>query len=86
MKILKHHIHHLIKLTLTFLLATILLLWGWNSTMPDLLGLPAMQFKHAMGLMILIGIASLFLHHGRGQGGRKRSSSQNNNPVMEKQL
>jgi len=58
---LKHQGSHVIKITLAYLIASKLLLWGWNSAMPDLFALPTMQFKQAMGLMILIGIASFFM-------------------------
>ena len=69
MKTRKHHGSHMIKLTLAFLISTILLLWGWNIAIPDLFELPAMQFKQALGLMIVIGIVSFLLRRSRGHGG-----------------
>ena len=53
--------------TAGFIAATILLLWGWNSAIPDLFGLPAMQFKQATGLMILLGVSSVALGHRHGR-------------------
>jgi hypothetical protein len=73
MKSLKQHGSHMIKLFLAFIVATILFLWGWNSAMPDLFGLPIMQFKQALGLMILIGIITFFLRGGID--GRKENTS-----------
>jgi hypothetical protein len=85
MKTHKRHGSHVIKLTLAFLIATILLLWGWNIAIPDLFELPAMQFKQALGLMILIGTVSFLLRRSRGHGGEKSTSPHHNNSVMGKQ-
>jgi len=50
---------------LAFTTATILLLWGWNNAIPDIFGLPPIQFKQAMGLMVFFGIISLILRPDR---------------------
>ena len=46
------------------LLISVFLLWGWNSAMPVIFNLPGIHFKEALGLMILLGIVSFFLHGG----------------------
>ncbi len=61
----KQHGTRMIKLIFAYVVATILLLWGWNSALPDLFGVPAMQFKQATGIMILIGAISFVLRCGR---------------------
>jgi hypothetical protein len=61
------------KITGLFLGATILLLWGWNSAVPELFSLPEMQFKQALGLMVLIGIFSGFV--GKRRAGNTRPGS-----------
>ncbi|MCG6872735.1 MAG: hypothetical protein LJE84_10625 [Gammaproteobacteria bacterium] len=49
----------------TFFLATVALLWAWNAVLPPVFGLVEIQFKQALGLMILGGLASLVLRGGR---------------------
>ena len=63
MKTLKHRGMYFFKLSLAVFVVTALLLWGWNSAMPDLFALPEMRFKQALGLVIVISIAS-FLFSG----------------------
>lgn len=63
---IKHHGSHIIKITIAYLIAALLLLWGWNSAIPDLFALPTIQFKQSIGLIILIGIVSFLLRCGRG--------------------
>jgi hypothetical protein len=64
MKNLNRHGSRLIKLILAFIATTILLLWGWNSAIPDLFGLPTIEFKQAPGLMVLIVIVFVLLRSG----------------------
>ncbi len=54
----KHYGHLLIMTATSVFALALLLLWGWNSSMPILFGLPRMQFLSALGLMILLGIVS----------------------------
>jgi hypothetical protein len=60
-----HFGHRIFASVITFLVCTLLLLWGWNSSMPILFGLPRMQFTSALGLMILFGIVSLTIDRPR---------------------
>jgi hypothetical protein len=68
MENLKHHGSQAFKLILALVLAAILLLWGWNSAVPDIFALPNIQFKQAVGLVTLIGVISLLI----GAGNRRR--------------
>lgn len=79
----KQYGSHMIKLIFVFIVTAILLLWGWNSAIPDLFGLPAMQFKQATGLIIIVGIMSFFLGAGR-HGCREITHPNRNEPVLEK--
>jgi len=54
--------------TLGFFGASTLLHWGWNSALPALFGLPAIEHKQAVALLILLGLLSLAL----GPRGRVR--------------
>jgi hypothetical protein len=83
MKILKQHGSHVIKLTLAFIVATTLLLWGWNTAVPDLFGLPAIQFKQALGLMILLVIASVFTNFHRNHDRNTRVTQHHPGPVVD---
>lgn len=75
MKITRKRISHLIKVILALFVITILILWGWNSAIPDLFGLPVMKFKQAVGLLILASVVSLILRRGRCQSRKKGGSS-----------
>lgn len=69
----KQRCRHWFKLIFSFVGATILFLWGWNNSIPELFGLPLMKFKQATGLMILMGIISFLLkevHREREQNAR----------------
>jgi hypothetical protein len=82
---IKHHGSHIIKITIAYFIATILLLWGWNSAIPDLFALPTMQFKQATGLIILIGTASFLLRCGRSHDRDKNVDLSRFNSIMKKQ-
>ena len=81
---LKQHGSQIFMATLAFIVATILLLWGWNSAMPDIFGLPTMQFKQAMGFMVLIGIVSFFLRRGRWHGANTHINRHYDHSLVEK--
>ena len=36
------------------LLACVVVLWSWNAVAADLLGAPAMAFRHALALLLLV--------------------------------
>jgi hypothetical protein len=76
METFKQHGSHIVKVTLFFLAATVLLLWGWNSTIPDLFALPVMQFKQALGVMIVLGVFSILGRPGRRACGAARTARQ----------
>ena len=82
---LKQHGSQIFMATLAFIVATILLLWGWNSAMPYLFELPTIQFKQALGLMVLIGILSFFLRHRQRHNRRDHTSSSHHDSVVGKQ-
>jgi asparagine N-glycosylation enzyme membrane subunit Stt3 len=84
MKILKQHGRRTFSFMLVFLISAVLFLWSWNSTMPDLLGLLPIQFKQALGLIMLVGILSFPFHLGRWQGRRENASPYHNDSVGEK--
>jgi len=58
---------HLILLIAIAIAGAIAVLWSWN-TMAGLFGGPAMQFKHAIAVLLLLGAARLAL----GRTGRHR--------------
>ena len=68
MKPIKYYATQSFKVILGFLAIATLLLWGWNNALPDLFGLPAMQFKHSVALLLLVGMVSSFITHGRRHG------------------
>jgi hypothetical protein len=84
MKNLKQHGRRTFRFMLVFLISAVLFLWSWNSTMPDLLGLPPIQFKQAIGLIALVGILSFPLHLGRWLGRRENASPYHNDSAWEK--
>jgi hypothetical protein len=55
----------LIRVALLFLAVATLVLWSWNTVMPEIFELPSIHYKHATALVILIGTISLLLHTGR---------------------
>lgn len=57
----KHYSIQLSKLFIGFFVAASLLLWGWNSSMPELFDLPPILFKQAGGLIILLCTISFTL-------------------------
>ena len=70
---MRHHRHYgrlSMQIVLIFFLVCSLVLWGWNSAIPDLFGLPALQFKQALGLTILLFIVSFLVGSGRSPGVR----------------
>jgi hypothetical protein len=67
-----HHGRRIAILTLGFFAASTLLHWGWNSALPAIFGLPAIEQKQAVALLLLLGLISLVLGprgriHGGGQ-------------------
>ena len=51
----------LAKGTLILFVSTTLLLWAWNNAITTIFSLPAIHFKEAMGLLILVfGIRFIF--------------------------
>jgi hypothetical protein len=67
MKNLKHHGRRILSLILALLILMILVTWSWNLSLPDIFGLPSIQAKHAMGLILLTGILSFIFHLGSWQ-------------------
>jgi hypothetical protein len=61
---LKHHGRRVLTSMVALLAAIILILWGWNSAIPDLFGLPSMHFKQAMGLTVFAVVLPFILHLG----------------------
>ena len=53
------------KITLVLFATSIMVLWAWNTTMTTIFGLPAIQFKEAVGLMILAGAVSFMFRGGK---------------------
>jgi hypothetical protein len=85
MKNINRYGAEVIRLAFVLILFTVLLLWGWNSAIPDLFGFPAMRFKQSMGIMILLGIF-FFLLHGRGGYSWTRGTRHlHGDPLVEKQ-
>ena len=85
MKNLKRYGSHMMKLILTFIVATLLLLWGWNTTIAYLFELPTIQFKQATGLMVLIGTISIFLRSRWWCNKKENTWSTRVAPVVEDQ-
>ncbi len=58
-----HLISHLSLAALAFLGGTVWVLWAWNTFMPEVLGLVAIQYKHALALVVLgFGLSFIFGH------------------------
>ncbi len=58
-----HLISQLSLVVLAFLGSTVGMLWAWNTVMPEVLGLAAIQYKHAVALVILgLGFSFIFGH------------------------
>ena len=53
-----------------FFLASIVMIWSWNTLAVDLFGLSAMQFKHAVALVLLLGLARFAVGHRPAQDTR----------------
>ena len=81
MKIHEQQMSRLIKLTLAIIVTTMLLIWGWNSAMPDLFGLTPLGFKQAVGLLLLTGIASIFLRRSLCWGNQLNHRTSNEQSV-----
>ncbi len=58
-----HLISHLSLAALAFLGSAVWVLWAWNTVMPEVLGLVAIQYKHALALVVLgFGLSFIFGH------------------------
>ncbi len=58
-----HLISHLSLAALASLGSAVGVLWAWNTVMPEVLGLAAIQYKHALALLILgYGLSFIFSH------------------------
>lgn len=72
---MKHHLSiislHPIYAILTFLLASVILLWSWN-TISVLLDGPLAQYKHALAAMALAYIVGRVMRGAVGHGRRAR--------------
>ena len=47
------------------LLATVTLMWAWNTLGHDLLGAPKAQFKHALAFLVGVVVVGLVMRRGR---------------------
>ena len=47
------------------LLASVALLWAWNTLGHDLLGAPKAQFKHALAFLVGVIVVGLVMRHRR---------------------
>ncbi len=56
----------LIWFLVLIIVTTILILISWNLVMPELFGAVKMNFKNALGLVILIATVSRLIYHGLG--------------------
>lgn len=55
----KWHVRTISSALAILALLTTALLWGWNTFATEILGLPAVRFKHALALeLLLVSIAS----------------------------
>lgn len=46
---------------LVILFAPIFILWAWNAFMPEIFGLAEIKYKHALALLILVGLGGALL-------------------------
>jgi hypothetical protein len=77
MEKIMHYGRRVAIFALGFFAASTLLHWGWNSAIPELFGLPAIEHKQAVALLSLLGLASLVLApRGRFAGGRHTAEQQ----------
>ena len=53
-------ISHSLTAVVALLVSAVLVLWAWNTLVPELFGLTAIQYKHSLALVIL-GFALSFL-------------------------
>ena len=60
--------HKVVQVVAFLFISCVLLIWAWNNVMPELFSMPAIQFKQALGLMILMCLLSMFLSFGRWFG------------------
>lgn len=56
----------LIWFLVLIIVTTILVLISWNMVMPELFGAVEMNFKNALGLVILVATISRLIYHGLG--------------------
>ncbi len=82
---LKHHGRRALRSILVLLAAIIVILWGWNSAIPDLFGLQPMQFKQAMGLTVLLVVLSFILQLGSRYGRDKDANPYHKETIGGKQ-
>jgi hypothetical protein len=76
----KHHLSkhslHAVYATLTFVLASVILLWSWN-TLSVLLDGPIAQYKHAVAALALAYIVGRVMAGAVGHGHRVRLQGPN---------
>lgn len=53
-----------VKALVMLFIGTTLVLWSWNNTLPAILGLPAIHFKEALGLVVLVLSISFIFRQG----------------------
>ncbi len=56
----------LIWFLVLIIVTTILVLISWNMVMPELFGTVRMNFKNALGLVILVATVARLIYHGLG--------------------
>ena len=72
---MKHHLSkrslHIVYAAVTFLLASVILLWSWN-TVSTLIDGPVAQFKHAVAALAFAYIIARVMRGGLCHGHRDR--------------
>ena len=71
MKNYSHRFRNVLMMALLFFIITVFFYWAWNASLPGVFGVPALQFKQASGLIVLLIITSGIL--GRAQWHRRGS-------------
>jgi hypothetical protein len=70
----KHHLSkkflHLVYACVTFFIASVMLLWSWN-TVSTLLGGPVAQYKHAVAALAFAYIIARVMRGAVCRGGRR---------------
>ena len=58
-----------------FCLASVIVIWSWNTLAVDLFGLSHMQFKHAVAVVLLLGLVRFALGRSRRPETRRKLKS-----------